>query len=232
MDRRRRARVGDVSLHAKYLGTPLHHGSRAAGVVSVAAGDAGLRLTGPTTWAYGSEARFTATAAGLPGAEAPTGDVTFAVDGLMHSGAPLEGGQSGTDLSRLAPGTYSVTATYGGDESHRAVTTAPVEVVVERAPVTVDAVLDGPDTWVYGAHSSVSATVTGPTGTDLARPGAATLTADGGAEVCPDGAMDWVPGRYTVTATYPGYEGEFTCTFVDADDAPERLKPVRHERRT
>ncbi|RFA07543.1 hypothetical protein B7R21_15240 [Subtercola boreus] len=28
-----------------------------------------------------------------------------------------------------------------------------------------------------------------------------------------------------------GYEGEFTCTFPEAHDAPERLKPVRHEHR-
>jgi hypothetical protein len=28
-----------------------------------------------------------------------------------------------------------------------------------------------------------------------------------------------------------GYEGEFTCEFVPATDAPERLKPVRHESR-
>jgi hypothetical protein len=28
-----------------------------------------------------------------------------------------------------------------------------------------------------------------------------------------------------------GYEGEFTCEFPDATDAPNRLKPVRHERR-
>lgn len=28
-----------------------------------------------------------------------------------------------------------------------------------------------------------------------------------------------------------GYEGEFTCEFPPAMDAPERLKPVRHERR-
>jgi hypothetical protein len=28
-----------------------------------------------------------------------------------------------------------------------------------------------------------------------------------------------------------GYEGEFTCEFVAATDAPERLKPVRHESR-
>ncbi len=28
-----------------------------------------------------------------------------------------------------------------------------------------------------------------------------------------------------------GYEGEFTCEFPAASDAPDRLKPVRHERR-
>jgi hypothetical protein len=28
-----------------------------------------------------------------------------------------------------------------------------------------------------------------------------------------------------------GYEGEFTCQFAPAVDAPERLKPVRHESR-
>lgn len=28
-----------------------------------------------------------------------------------------------------------------------------------------------------------------------------------------------------------GYEGEFTCDFVPASDAPDRLKPRRHERR-
>ena len=29
-----------------------------------------------------------------------------------------------------------------------------------------------------------------------------------------------------------GYEGEFSCEFPSASDAPARLKPVRHERRT
>jgi len=29
-----------------------------------------------------------------------------------------------------------------------------------------------------------------------------------------------------------GYDGEFTCEFFDADDAPERLKPRRYERRS
>lgn len=28
-----------------------------------------------------------------------------------------------------------------------------------------------------------------------------------------------------------GYEGEFTCDYVSASDAPNRLKPLRHERR-
>lgn len=28
-----------------------------------------------------------------------------------------------------------------------------------------------------------------------------------------------------------GYDGEFTCDFVEADDAPERLRPRRYERR-
>ena len=28
-----------------------------------------------------------------------------------------------------------------------------------------------------------------------------------------------------------GYDGEFTCEFVEASDAPEHLKPRRHERR-
>jgi hypothetical protein len=28
-----------------------------------------------------------------------------------------------------------------------------------------------------------------------------------------------------------GYDGEFTCEFPEANDAPSRLKPVRHERR-
>jgi hypothetical protein len=28
-----------------------------------------------------------------------------------------------------------------------------------------------------------------------------------------------------------GYEGEFTCNYVPASDAPDRLKPLRHERR-
>jgi hypothetical protein len=28
-----------------------------------------------------------------------------------------------------------------------------------------------------------------------------------------------------------GYEGEFHCEFPEASDAPERLKPVRHEGR-
>lgn len=198
------SRVGDVVLHAEYLGTRTHIGSAGTGRVSVAAGDAAVRLTGPTTWAYGSPASFTATAAGLPGADAPTGTVTFHVDGMPHGDGPLEDGQAGTDLSRLAPGTYTVTATYAGDSTYVPVTTAPIEVVVERAPVSVEAVVDGPEAWVYGAHSTVSARVTGPAGRHLAQLGDATLTVDGGDRIAPDGAMDWAPGRYTVTATYPG----------------------------
>ncbi|WP_298459810.1 Ig-like domain-containing protein [uncultured Cellulomonas sp.] len=198
-------RVGDVTVTAEYLGSPIHAASLGSAGSYVAPGDAGLKLSGETSWTYGAPGTLSATADGVAGADRPTGTVSLVIDGLGQ-GPVVELGTDGatTTLGNLAPGTYTVTAFYSGDATYSSVATDPFQVTVHRAPAAVSTALDGPATWAYGRPSTVSATVTGVDAPDAARPGPAVLSADGGAVVGPDGSMDWAPGIYIVTATYPG----------------------------
>jgi len=65
---------------------------------------------------YGQPATFTATvAAAGPGAGAPSGSVTFAVDGVQQSSAGVSGGIATVVDTALTAGNHNITATYSGD---------------------------------------------------------------------------------------------------------------------
>jgi large repetitive protein len=72
----------------------------------------------------------------LPGKGAPTGTVTFTVNGVAGHPVPLTAFASARlALSKLAAGTNTITATYNGDADHAAATSAQlVEVVNPPAP--------------------------------------------------------------------------------------------------
>ena len=197
--------AGTIGLRADYLGSPVHATSSTLWAVVVSPGEADLQVSAPTRWDYGSPAPLTATLTGVTGADAPTGTLTLEVDGAAHGDpVPVTPAGLAAGLDLLPPGSHTVVVRHSGDASYAPVASEPLTVVVDRAPVTVDAVLDGPATWAFGSPSSVAATVAGAAHPDAVRPGPATLTVTGGVDVAPDGTMPWAPGRYTVTASYPG----------------------------
>jgi YVTN family beta-propeller protein len=71
-----------------------------------------------------------------PGTGAATGTITFTVNGVARTPVPVTAAHlARLPLSKLAPGSNTITATYNGDANHAASTSAPlVEVVTPLAP--------------------------------------------------------------------------------------------------
>jgi hypothetical protein len=85
----------------------------------------------------GQPVTFTATVTPTPpGAGAPTGTVTFTVDGNPGSPVALGGNQASFTTSSLTAGTHTVTATYSGDGNFNGSTSNTLTQVVSVAPNT------------------------------------------------------------------------------------------------
>ena len=110
-------RVGTHALTATYNGDAGTAASTSA-AVSQSVGQAGttVALSSSLSPAYFSQAvTFTAAvAAVIPGAGAPTGTVTFFVDGMAVATRSVVGGAATLTLNRLAVGDCVVTAAYNG----------------------------------------------------------------------------------------------------------------------
>ncbi|HET6572808.1 MAG TPA: Ig-like domain repeat protein [Fimbriiglobus sp.] len=79
----------------------------------------------------GQAVTFTATVTGTVAiAATPTGTVTFFVDGIAASTAPVAGGAAAFTTSTLAPGTHAITASFSGDTNFTASTAGAVSQVV------------------------------------------------------------------------------------------------------
>jgi hypothetical protein len=118
-----------------------------------------IKLTGPTTIAYGQLANLTVVVAGTPpSAAVPTGTVTF-MDGTTTIGtATLKNGAATLSLSTLAIGTHSITAVYGGDSIYTTNTSTAVSETVKQG-VTHTTVTASPYAAVAGQNVSFTATV-------------------------------------------------------------------------
>ncbi len=142
---------------------------------------------------------------------APTGSVTFAVDGANVSTASI--GADGTAVFNYSPqavGTHNVVATYSGDTDDNPSTSTILAEVVQAIP-TVTALgasaSSGPNPQAILVASSLGSTGPVPGGTvtftnadTKAIIGSATLDSSGVATLTPD----LPPGNYSVVASYSG----------------------------
>ena len=147
---------------------------------------------------------FTATLTGNNGI--PAGSVSFIADGVSLGSSNLNSNGIATlSSSALAPGTHSITASYGGNATTAPSTSLATSQVVDPIPTTTVLAVSSSSGAV-----SLQATVAGsvgptPTGTVVFTAGtttlgAASLNVTGGSSLTPT----LVPGTYTVVASYGG----------------------------
>ncbi|WP_181764591.1 Ig-like domain-containing protein [Streptomyces albidus (ex Kaewkla and Franco 2022)] len=168
----------------------------------------------PDPTVFGEPAVFTATVAPVaPGAGAPSGSVTFTVDGTTTLTGTLDSSGTATVSTNALPvGSHTVEAVYAGDPNFTSSTGSDTHTV-EQA-LTTTSVTSSPDPSVFGRPVTFTATVApvapgagAPTGTvtfALSGGGGTTsvpVSQDGTAQLI----LDSLPaGSYSVTATYSG----------------------------
>lgn len=110
---------------------------------------------------------FAASVAAAHGGTA-IGSVDFYANGVRLGSAALTSGQARLSIATLTVGTYSITATYTGSATMTASTSAPVTLLVVKAP-TQTVVTSSANPSIIGASLSLTAAVTAvntvPTGT-------------------------------------------------------------------
>ncbi len=169
----------------------------------------------PNPGLAGAPIAITATVTPNTGTVAPTGAVTFTatlggvnVPLTNAANVPLTSGAATINPS-LAPGTYTITATYSGNTDDAAGTPATLQLVV-NAVTTTTTVTAKPSPAVVGATITFTATVaTNPAGGTPT--GAVTFTAAGPNGNVALGSANLVAGVASVTSsTLPG--GTYTIT--------------------
>lgn len=146
----------------------------------------------------------------------PTGQVTIKAGSTSLCPAiTLAGGAGSCNLTatKLRPGTYHVTATYGGDDTHAGATSASMTLAVASEPTSTTLTLSTAKVKV-GKEQAEHLTVTvkprtsgTPAGKVTISAGATplcTITLAKGTGSCTLGASKLSPGTYSLTAAYAG----------------------------
>jgi hypothetical protein len=152
---------------------------------------------------------ITATVKVTQGAGTPTGLVTFTSGPAVLGTANLNASGTATISPKLAPGNYSIIATYAGDTNDGGSQSAPLALIVAQAQTaTVVTAVPNPSSWLQAV--TFTATVTGngamATGTVEFSAGGAAI---GAAPLNPSGVAtltfsNLAIGTYAITATYEG----------------------------
>jgi len=194
-----------------------------------------LAVTPGTSLAINESATFTATVAPNTLSTAPTGTVTFTVDGIAHTPVTLSAASPFTasyPTSFSGSGTHVVSATYSGDSTYTQSTSASVTVTVvsQGTQPTTTTVVANPTTFALGSSVTLTATVTGATAGTLTGPvtfttGGVTIgtvkqvtlaTGDTATAVLSVSAatasLGFVAGTDTITAAYGGDSYNATST--------------------
>jgi large repetitive protein len=160
----------------------------------------------------GQPVTITATVTALsPGSGAPTGTVTFTVDGTTQAPVTLVSGSASISLLSLPVGAHTVTAAYSGDADDTADTSAALTQTVDQAASTA-ALASSVNPSVSGQSVTFTATVTSAA-TGLSAPtGTVVFTLDGQAQapvILTAGSAAFTAtglsvGPHTVTASYSG----------------------------
>ena len=177
--------------------------------------------TMPSPGIGGLSETITATVKVADGVSTATGLVTFTSGTTVLGTANLSAAGTAAISPVLAPGSYSVVASYAGDADDTGSQSSPLALTVAQAQTTtVVAAVPNPSTWLQPV--TFAATVTGngatPTGTvdffaNGALIGAGALNTNGVATLT---YSSLAIGSYTITATYLG----------DTDDAGSTSLPV------
>lgn len=199
---------GPHSITATYGGDSNTAGSASAPLpLSVVLATTSVALTTNSSPAYVlSNIVFTATVSGNGGA--PTGAVSFIVDGTTAASAAVNGGVAMFSDSALAVGTHTITAVYAGDSNDSGSSSAPLSQAVQPIPTTTglgQATVSSAKSQAVLVATVLAASGPAPTGTVNFANGTATL---GSAPLDASGVATLVPdlkaGAYSIVATYSG----------------------------
>ncbi len=176
------------------------------------------------TVSYGTSVRATAVVAAPVGsAPAPTGTVTFLVNGVSYKVVTLAGGTASATVTGLPAGSNTIDASYSGDTNYAASsgTTQTITVTLAPTSTTFNSSISSASPVAPGASVTLTATVlsavTGakPTGTvNFVSNGttlaSAALNASTGIATVVTTALP--AGVYSITAVYGGDSGFSTST--------------------
>lgn len=176
----------------------------------------------PTPGIAGASVAISATVKPVAGASVPTGTVTFASGTTPLGTAAVSAAGVAAINPKLAPGQYSIVASYPGDTNDVASSSTPFALTVVQA-TTQTTVTATPNPTIYGTTVTFTAKVTGnggiPTGTVIFNANgtafgtAATLDATGTATLSYAGLA---AGTYTITAVYSGDTNDQASTGTGA----------------
>ena len=165
---------------------------------------------------------LTATITGVSGAAAPTGTVSFTLDGHPASCNPvtISGGQAQCDLGDLSAGDHNFTATYNGDTNYKTATAGLFIYPVSKL-TTSESISASPSAPVVGDQVTFTATVTADgtpasdgqvqwlvDGSDSGSPVA--VGSDGTATLGPISGLS--VGQHTIEADYSGSQRDADIT--------------------
>lgn len=215
--------VGTHSITATYAGDNSNTAAASAPIPQVV--DQTLTATtvvaAPNPGIAGTPETITATVTITQGAGTPTGLVTFTSGATVLGAANLSAAGTATISPVLAPGTYSIVATYAGDANDGGSQSAPFALTVGQAQtVTVVTAVPNPSSWLQSVTFTATVTGNGATPAGMVEffangglIGAVSLNLNGVATL---NYANLAIGTYAITATYEG----------DTNDAASTSLPV------
>jgi hypothetical protein len=207
--------AGSHLLQATYSGDTNYSSSSSTQVtLTVAKGATTLTVSPSTTTpTAGSSLQVTATIAGATGSVAPTGTMTFTLDGATVGSANVSGTTVTMSITAPATGTHTLQATYGGDTNYNGSTSPIVTLTVGKSATTLT-VTPSTTTPLGGSSMLVTATLnvtaysggTAPTGTVSFTLDGATVGSGSLANGSTASVTITVPatGQHTLQASYGG----------------------------
>ena len=155
---------GNHSMTATYAGDGTYQSSTSATLTQIVSLNTTtttlISSANPSGW--GQSVTFTATVTQTSGTGTPTGNVTFRNGTTIVSSPTLANGVATYVTSSLTPGSYSISATYGGD-TNNAGSSATVTQAVNQATTTT-ALTSSPNPSTVNQSVTFTATVTGQYG--------------------------------------------------------------------
>ena len=208
--------VGSHTITVVYMGDSNNGGSTSAPITETVSQAQTLTTVNavPSPGIAGAPVAITATVKVQVGSAATTGTVTFTNGTTTLGSASLGGGGTATIL---APGNYSIVATYGGDTNGSGSASTPLALTVNIA-TTSTTVSGTPNPALVQATVTFTATVTGnggtPTGTvkflsDGVSMGSAALNGKGVATFTYSALA---AGTHSITASYAGDANDAAST--------------------